>query len=121
VVDDEPDVLDMLRERLERPRYEASTAASVEQAIVAVARVQPHLVLLGLVMPGRSGLEALTDFRQHHRTVPVIVVTRRVEPEIAHQARAGGASGIVGKSVDLDALMGLVEQAMGPTPPPPRT
>jgi DNA-binding NtrC family response regulator len=118
VVDDEPEVLDMLCERLERLGYEASTSASVEQAIVAMARVRPHLVLLDLVMPGISGLEALTYFNQHHRTVPVIVVTGRMEPEIARQALAAGAFAIVGKPIDFNALKDLVAQAM---PPAPRT
>ena len=45
VVDDEHEALDMFRERLERLGYEARTAASVEQAIVAMTRVRPHLVL----------------------------------------------------------------------------
>ena len=108
----------MLRERLERLGYEASTSASVEQAIVAMARVRPHLVLLDLVMPGISGLEALTYFNQHHRTVPVIVITGWMEPEIARQALAAGAFAIVGKPIDFNALKGLVAQAM---PPAPRT
>jgi CheY-like chemotaxis protein len=117
VVDDEPEMLDLLREGLERLGYEASTAASVEQAIIAMARVRPHLVLLDLMMPGISGLEALTYFRQHHRTVPVIVVTGILEQEIARQARAAGAIDVVGKPVDLKALKGLIAQAMKPAPP----
>jgi len=118
VVDDEPDVLDMLRESLEFMGYEASTALSVEQAIVAMARVRPHLVLLDLMMPGMSGLEALVYFCQHHRTVPVIVVTGRKEPEIARQARAAGAVAVVGKPIDFDALEDLVAQAMRPAARP---
>jgi DNA-binding NtrC family response regulator len=118
VVDDQPEVLDMLRGRLERLGYEASTSASVEQAIVAMARVRPHLVLLDLIMPGISGLEALTYFHQHHRTVPVIVITGRMEREIARQALAAGAFAIVGKPIDFKALKDLVAQAM---PLAPRT
>ena len=71
VVDDDPGVLDMLRELFENLGYEASTAASVEQAIAAMATVRPQVVLLDLLMPGISGLEALTYFRQHHRTLPL--------------------------------------------------
>jgi FixJ family two-component response regulator len=58
----------------------------------------------------------MTYFRQHHRTVPVIVVTGRMEQEIARQARAAGAFAIVGKPVDLNALSDLVAQAMRPAP-----
>ena len=58
-------------------------AASGEQAIAAMATVQPHVVLLDLKMPGMSGLEVLAHFRQHHRAVPVIVITESMNEEIA--------------------------------------
>jgi DNA-binding NtrC family response regulator len=112
VVDDDPGVLDMLGELLESLGYEASTSASVERAIVAMARVQPHVVFLDLLMPGISGLKALTYFRQHHHTVPVIVITGDPREESAQQARAAGAFDVVGKPFDLKALRDLVAQAM---------
>ena len=106
VVDDEPVVLDTLRDILEALGYEASTAATGEQAIAALATVRPHVVFLDLRMrmPGISGLEALAYFREHHRRVPVIVITGSIEQEIARQARAGGAFDVVGKPFDMDAL-----------------
>jgi len=54
VVDDEPEVLDTLREILEELGYKASVAASGEQAIAAMATVQPHVVFLDMMMPGVS-------------------------------------------------------------------
>jgi two-component system OmpR family response regulator len=72
VVDDQPQVLDTLREIVEHMGYEACTAASVEQAIAAMATVRPHVVFLDLLMPGMSGLEVLAHFREHHGAVPVI-------------------------------------------------
>ena len=59
--------LDTLREGLERLGYEASTAASVEQAIVAMARVRPHVVLVDLIMPGISGRRRLRHRRKAGR------------------------------------------------------
>jgi len=118
VVDDEPGVLDMLRESLELLGYEASTAASGEEAIAAMTTARPDVVFLDLVMPGISGLEALTYFRQHHPTVPVVVVTGWMEHEMARQARTAGAFAIVGKPVDLTTLKGLVARAMKPAPGP---
>ena len=112
VVDDEPEVLDTLREILEELGYKASVAASGEQAIAAMATVQPHVVFLDMMMPGVSGLEALTYFRQHYRRVPVIVITGSVEQKVAREARAGGAFDVVGKPFDMDALQGLLARAM---------
>ena len=112
MVDDEPDVLDMLRASLEDMGYQVSTAASVEQAIIAMATVRPHVEFLDLAMPGISGLEALTYFRQHHRTMPVIVISGAPGQESAQQARSAGAFDVLGKPFDLNTLRGLVAQAM---------
>jgi len=65
-----------------------------------------------MMMPGVSGLEALTYFRQHYRRVPVIVITGSVEQKVAREARAGGAFDVVGKPFDMDALQGLLARAM---------
>ena len=112
VVDDEPLVLNMLREIVEHMGHEASTAASAEQAIAAMATVRPHVVFLDIRMPGMSGLEALTYFRENHPAVQVIVITGSKDLEISRQARAAGAFAVVGKPFDLDALRIITAQAM---------
>jgi len=116
VVDDEPVVLDTLREMLQELGYDVSTAASSEQALAAMATVRPQIVFLDLLMPGISGLEDLPHFREHHRRVPVIAITASMEPEIARQARAAGAFDVVGKPFDLDAIARLVAAAMRVAP-----
>jgi two-component system response regulator PilR (NtrC family) len=63
-------------------------------------------------MPGISGLEALTYFRQHHRTVPVIVITGDPGRVSARKARAAGCFDVLAKPFDLATLRGLVAQAM---------
>jgi CheY-like chemotaxis protein len=116
VVDDDPGVLDMLCEILEHLGYNASTAASGEEAIAAMATVQPHVVFLDLMMPGISGLDALMYFRRHHPTVPVIVITADIRKESAQKARAAGAFDVVEKPFDLNALRNLIARAMRPAP-----
>ena len=118
VVDDDPDVLDALREILVSLGYEFSAAASGEQAIAAMATFRPHVMLLDLLMPGISGLEALTYFRQHHRTVPVIVITGAPGQESAQQARAAGAFDVLAKPFEMPTLESLVAQAMRLAPRP---
>jgi CheY-like chemotaxis protein len=87
-------------------------AASGEQAIAAMATVRPHVMVLDLLMPGISGLEALPYFRQHHRTVPVIVITGDAEQVSAQKARAAGAFDVLAKPFEMATLRGLVAQAM---------
>jgi CheY-like chemotaxis protein len=117
VVDDHPLVLSFLCDVVEYLGHDASTAASGAEAIAALATVQPHLVFLDLLMPGIPGLEVLNYIRQHHPTVPVIVITASIDQKIAHEARAAGAFAVVEKPINLDALRGLVAQAMEMAPP----
>ena len=112
MVDDEPAVLDLLREMLDHLGYDASTAASGEEAIAAMATVQLRVESLDLLMPGISGLEALTYFRLHHRAVQVIVITADLRKKSAQAARAAGAFAVVEKPFDLNVRRGLVAQAM---------
>ena len=98
--------------------HEASRAASGEEAIAAMATVQPHVVFLDLLLPGMSGLEVLSYIREHYPAVPVIVITGNIDHRMASEARAGGAFAVVGKPTDLKTLRGLVAQAMSLAPPP---
>ena len=114
VVDDEPTVVTTVCAMLTLLGYEASAATSGEQAIAAMATVRPHVVLLDLMMPGISGVGALTFFGQHYRAVPVIVITGNIDDKMARLARAGGAFAVVEKPIGLNDLKGLVAQAMTP-------
>jgi DNA-binding NtrC family response regulator len=116
VVDDDPQMLDMLREVVEYLGYEASAAASGEKAIAAMATVRQQLVFLDLLLPGISGLEVLNYIREHHPTVPVIVLTGNIDHRMASEARAAGAFAVVGKPIDLNTLRDLVAQALVPRP-----
>ena len=112
VVDDQPRVLNVLRDIVEDLGYEASTAANGEQAIGAMATVRPHVVFLDLPTPGISGMEVLNYVREHHPTVPVIVIAGNIDQDIACEARAAGAFAVVGKPIERDALEVLVALAM---------
>jgi CheY-like chemotaxis protein len=72
-----------------------------------MAPVCPQVVLLDLMVPGVSGLDALTYFRQHQRRVPVIVVTSMIGQEMVpperHQ-RAAGAQALDDQPLPREAL-----------------
>ena len=63
VVDDEPAVRESLRMLFKR-ECRVDTAEDVDSALRAVARAEPDLVLLDVVMPGRSGLELIGELRE---------------------------------------------------------
>jgi CheY-like chemotaxis protein len=83
VVDDDPQVVDLVRQLLEGEPYEVAAAADGEEALAAIVRRRPDVILLDLLMPGVDGFAVIEHLQQNAggRTIPVIVLTaRRLEP-----------------------------------------
>lgn len=81
VVDDENDILTLIRFNLEREGFRITTAESGERALAAVAESMPDLILLDLMLPGIDGLEVCRKLRQQEKTahIPVIMLTAKSE------------------------------------------
>lgn len=81
VVDDEPDIVALVAYHLARAGYRVSTASSGDDAITAVGRERPALVVLDLMLPGMSGYEVLERLRagEETRTLAVLMLTARRE------------------------------------------
>ena len=98
VVDDEPDVADLFRQRFRREArqgtYVMHFAASGEQALDWLAEeIQPALVavLSDINMPGMDGLELLGEIKQRRPDLPVMMVTAYGDDERRRRARELGA------------------------------
>jgi len=103
VVDDEPGVQESLRMLL-KSDGDVAIAGDVEAALREVAIATPDVVLLDLVMPGRSGLELLEELRERGVRAPVIVLTATNTVSAAVQAMKHGAADFVTKPFELEAL-----------------
>jgi DNA-binding response OmpR family regulator len=79
VVDDEPAIITVVRERLERDGFSVRGVASGEEALEHFEVEPPDLLVLDLMLPGIDGLEVLRRLRGQGNTVPVIVLTARDE------------------------------------------
>lgn len=81
VVDDEPDITALVAYHLAKDGYRVSTARSGTEALAAVARERPALVVLDLMLPGVTGYEVLQELRRRAETkdVGVILLTARRE------------------------------------------
>ncbi|MGH1503103.1 MAG: response regulator transcription factor [Acidimicrobiales bacterium] len=77
VVDDEPQVLAVVAEYLEREGYRVRTAADGDAALAELAAKRPDLVLLDLMLPGTDGWTILDRLRSAGDEVPVIVLSAR--------------------------------------------
>jgi CheY-like chemotaxis protein len=79
IVDDDPEVREMLVRTMERQDWTASTAEDGRAALDAVAAQKPDLILLDLMMPRMDGFEFVTELRkrQEWRAIPIIVITAK--------------------------------------------
>ncbi|MGR3434042.1 MAG: response regulator [Shimia sp.] len=110
VVDDEPAIRRLLRVACERgghPVVEASTAA---EALSAVDRARPRLVLLDLGLPDRDGLELIPPIRA--RGTPIIVLTAREAASEKVAALDLGADDYVTKPFDSEELLARIRSCL---------
>jgi CheY-like chemotaxis protein len=100
VVDDEPELLQILKEHFEG-QYEVDIASSGAAAIERFVRQRPDVVFLDVNMPGISGLEVLKLFKQSDASIPIIVVTANTEIPVAEECLKQGAFSYVPKPLNL--------------------
>jgi two-component system OmpR family response regulator len=81
IVDDDPEIRELLGDYLQKQGYRTSTAADGRGMRAALARGQPDLIVLDLMLPGEDGLTLCRELRAHpaHPDVPVIMLTARGE------------------------------------------
>ena len=81
VVEDEEDIMEVIRFNLEKEGYEVHQALSGEKALQVIENNLPSLVLLDLMLPGINGLDLCRIFKQNDRTkaIPVIMLTAKSE------------------------------------------
>jgi CheY-like chemotaxis protein len=79
VVDDDPQVVDLVRQLLEDEPYEVVAAVDGQEALEAISHQRPDIVLLDLLMPRLDGFAVIEHLRQdaQYRQLPVIVLTAK--------------------------------------------
>ncbi len=107
VVDDERDITALVAYHLAKAGYQVTTAGSGSDALTAVDAEPPDLVVLDLMLPGRSGYEVLEVLRQREATrdVGVILLTARREEADRIRGLAGGADDYLTKPFSPEELV----------------
>lgn len=105
VVDDDAPILVLMQSLLREFGFHAVTAASGDQALAAVRRQKPSLILLDKNMPGMTGIDVIRALRDEDGFdgVPILIVSG--EPVSQRELAALGADGAVMKPFDVRALI----------------
>jgi two-component system response regulator PrrA len=103
VVDDEPLILEVLTEHF-KSEYEVETALNGADALGAILRSRPDVVMLDINMPRMNGVQVLKDIKQIDDTIAVIMVTANEQVAMAADALRSGAFAYVPKPFDFRYL-----------------
>jgi two-component system alkaline phosphatase synthesis response regulator PhoP len=119
VIDDEPDMVDMLKTALQMGRYDVVTGKDGQEAVEKARSEKPDAIILDLMMPGKNGFEAMKEIRSDASTagIPILVLTA-IGEHLAHSryARNMGldidSEDFITKPVDAKDLLGRVKAVL---------
>jgi CheY-like chemotaxis protein len=121
IVDDEPDVAELFRQRFRREVregfYVLHFAYSADEALYMLSEgVRPELIVIlsDINMPGMDGLALLQEIRERWPDLPVMMVTAYGDEERRRKATESGAAEFITKPVDFDFLKQQLRQLAGP-------
>jgi two-component system, response regulator, stage 0 sporulation protein F len=110
LVDDDAAQREMYRVRLTKQGYRVDVARSADEAVAAVRRERPDVVVLDIAMPERDGLSALQEFLDMDPTLPVIIHTAYAS--YADNFLSWAADAYVVKASDLSELVEKIESVV---------
>jgi len=112
VVDDDPDILGLLSDRLDLMGFEVVSAGDGVQALAILRKEAPPIMLLDLQMPRMSGMEVLQAIRRERLETTVIVITAWGTAERAVEAMRAGAYDFIPKPLDPAHLEVVINKAL---------
>jgi DNA-binding NtrC family response regulator len=112
VVDDDPDIREVLKDRLESLGYRVLVAASGAEGLELLEKQNPQIVLLDIEMPAMSGLETLKEIRKRELDITVVMITAYGTIERAVEAMKEGAYDFIPKPFEPDHVALIVQKAL---------
>ncbi len=115
VVDDEPQIVRLLIQRLKVNGYETFAANDSYQCIKMAREVKPDLILLDMKMPAGGGIHAFNTLKSsiYTSSIPVIFITAYPGDEIKKQVKELGADGFFSKPFNSVELLSKIKELIG--------
>jgi two-component system response regulator PilR (NtrC family) len=112
IVDDEPDIRELLELTLGRMHIETRSAANLNEAHALLAAEQFDICLTDMRLPDGNGIDLVRHIQQQEMNLPVAVITAYGSMDTAVEALKAGAFDFVTKPVDLNVLRNLVKSVL---------
>lgn len=117
LADDDRAIRESLERALALDGYQVTAVADGVQALSAVRRSTPHLVMLDVMMPGVDGLGVCRVIRADGMQIPILMLTARVDVADRVAGLDAGADDYLVKPFELDELMARLRALLRRTPP----
>jgi two-component system, OmpR family, alkaline phosphatase synthesis response regulator PhoP len=110
VVDDEQDILELIRHSLNKEGYEVYVAANGQQGVDKARKVKPHLILMDVMMPVMDGMEACRQLKEDPETseIAIIFLTARSEEFAELAGFEAGADDYISKPIRSRVLLSRI-------------
>ena len=112
VVDDDPDIREILKDRLESMRYRVLEAGDGAEGLEIIEKQSPRLVFLDIEMPGMDGLKVLEEIRRRELEATVVMITAYATIERAVRAMRDGAYDFIPKPFEPEHIALTVKKAL---------
>ena len=112
VVDDEPNITDLVATALRYEGFEVAVAGNGSEAIREAATFRPDLIVLDVMLPDRNGFELLSRLRADHVHLPVVFLTARDSTEDKIKGLTVGGDDYVTKPFSLEELLARVRAVL---------
>jgi DNA-binding response OmpR family regulator len=111
IVDDEPNIVRTLKDRLEMNEYDVITGSNGQEGLERAIKDQPDLILLDVIMPLMDGMEMLEALRRRPECadIAVIMLTARSQTQDIARAKSCGIEDYIVKPFDLSELLEKIE------------
>ena len=111
IVDDDRSIRWVLEKALQKADIPCKTFSEAESVLRAIKKEQPALILSDIHMPGKSGLEMLSEIKKSYPKLPIIIMTAYSDLDSAVASFQGGAFEYLPKPFDIDKAIELVRRA----------
>jgi len=113
IIDDETDLLDLMKDVLEEEGYQVFCATNGADGIMLTNQIHPDLILLDLRMPEMDGIETLQRIRQTDDKVNVVILTGYGCPDTIRDSVELSVSEYISKPIENKELLSIIGKVFG--------
>ena len=115
IVDDEEDIVNVLRFRLEANNYAVLSASEGQEGLNKARAEKPDLIILDLMLPKLDGYKVcrMLKFDESYKSIPIIMFTARAQKKDEELGMEMGADAYIAKPFEPEILLGKIKELLG--------